>query len=119
MLGGEIERWPHRVSDEVPQLTGKDSAVERATAAIEEIAEALRERLSSSGKESSPDEAYQCGIDLCNEMIQRLRDPSVAQTRKSLFAQFSRYAADSMPWDPGLWQTIEQAQQEVGQCLPN
>lgn len=90
---------------------------ELACRAIHDIANALRSRLPQSGGEGAPTENLKAGIALCEDMVRRLQESGLGVTEKTLFAPFRRYAVDSMPWDPELWQAIERAQKEVRACL--
>ena len=41
---------------------------------------------------------YKHGIELCDNMIMRVKDTNVAFTSETLLGAFSRYAVDSLPW---------------------
>lgn len=58
-------------------------------------------------------ENYERGIKLCNEMVSRVSDETLATTAESLLAKFSRYAIDSLPWSGEIMQKYSNSQKII------
>ena len=58
-------------------------------------------------------ENYERGIQLCNEMVSRVSDETLATTAESLLSKLNRYVNDSLPWSEDILQKYGNSQKII------